>query len=105
LFLNFLFEVLIYFFPVIRGSLFGLLILGSLLLERKAIIQHKVSNKINYFYKSIILFFVAYFFWILDYTRLICFPDSIFQGHALWHILSALAGLMMYFYMDSEFHF
>jgi hypothetical protein len=36
------------------------------------------------------LFAVAYGFWILDYTGLVCDPDRHwFSGHAVWHVVNA----------------
>jgi hypothetical protein len=29
--------------------------------------------------------------WLLDVNRLVCAPDSVLQGHALWHAVTALA--------------
>ncbi len=101
--LNISLEIIIYFFPVVRGFLFGLLILGMLIIDVNAILQGKLKNYLPYFWWGIGLFFLGYFFWILDDTRLVCYPTALFQGHAVWHLLSAMAGLAMFFYMDSEF--
>ena len=40
--------------------------------------------------------------WILDRSDVLCMPTSIFQGHALWHLLCALAIFLLYFYYRSE---
>ena len=45
---------------------------------------------------------LAYFIWILDNTRLVCLENSLVQGHALWHILGAVAVWMMHRYYVSE---
>ena len=34
----------------------------------------------------------------------LCYPDSIFQGHAFWHIFSSLALGCLFMYMLSEDH-
>ncbi|MBC7504310.1 MAG: ceramidase domain-containing protein [Sandarakinorhabdus sp.] len=34
---------------------------------------------------------LAFGMWILDQTRLVCAPDSLLQGHAVWHLLGAVA--------------
>jgi hypothetical protein len=44
----------------------------------------------------------AYIIWILDNTRLVCFANSLFQGHAVWHILGAIAVLFLHRYYVSE---
>ena len=45
---------------------------------------------------------VAYIIWILDNTRTICFEHSLIQGHAIWHILGAVAVLFLHKYYVSE---
>lgn len=40
--------------------------------------------------------------WILDWTDVLCAPESIFQGHALWHLLCASSILFMYFFFRGE---
>ncbi|MBK7454796.1 MAG: ceramidase domain-containing protein [Anaerolineales bacterium] len=44
----------------------------------------------------------AYFIWILDNTRTVCFERSLMQGHALWHILGAISVWFLYRYYSSE---
>lgn len=39
---------------------------------------------------------VAFLFWGLDQQRLLCAPDSLLQGHALWHLLGAVAAACLY---------
>lgn len=40
--------------------------------------------------------------WILDWTNILCAPESVFQGHALWHLLTATSILLLYFYFRGE---
>lgn len=44
----------------------------------------------------------ASFIWIMDVTDVWCIPTSIFQGHALWHILTASAIMIIYLYYRGE---
>ncbi|MGB8252026.1 MAG: ceramidase domain-containing protein [Anaerolineaceae bacterium] len=101
--LNLIFEGLIFFFPVIRGMLFGILIVVSLVITQTSIRRGLISDPKQQFMTSIELFAAAYLIWILDKTHYLCYPTSIFQGHAIWHILSAVAGLMMFFFMDADY--
>lgn len=101
--LNLCLEIVIYFFPVIRGFLFGLLILSTLLVDRFAIQRGLLQNRRDHLFWGIGIFAFAYLLWILDDTRLVCYPTSIFQGHALWHVLTAIAMLFIFVYMDSEY--
>ena len=45
---------------------------------------------------------VAATLWILDRSNVLCNPTSIFQGHALWHILTAVAVLTTYLSYRTE---
>jgi len=102
-FLNLFLEILILIHPLVRGLMFGLLIVSMLILENK---NHKINknNKLNRnLVIGIFLFALGYAIWILDYTKILCFPYSIFQGHAIWHLLTGLAIYFMYLYQDSEY--
>jgi hypothetical protein len=101
--LNLLLEALIYFLPVVRGGVFALLIITSIILVEISIRKKIVSDQRHDFYTAIGLFGAAYFIWILDKTRILCYPTSLYQGHAIWHLVSALAALMYFFYMDKEY--
>jgi hypothetical protein len=102
--LNILLEVLIYFVPVVRGGVFAVLIAASIAMTEFSIRKRIVSNQRQQFYIAIGLFVAAYFIWMLDKTHILCHPNSLFQGHAVWHLLSALAALMYFYYMDKEHH-
>jgi hypothetical protein len=102
LIINLGFEIIAYFFPVLRGSLFGILIVGMIILEYLARHRNKSSYNPKYFCLSLGTFLLSYIIWALDYTKVLCHPYSPYQGHAVWHILSALAGLLMFFHMDSS---
>ena len=49
-----------------------------------------------------ILLGLAFLVWVLDITKVVCSPESALQGHALWHVLGALAGWCLYRYYESE---
>ncbi len=101
--INLFLEILIYIHPVVRGTVFGLLILAALLIEKNLTKKRKDRHQIKNLLLGIKLFVAGYIIWILDYTRILCFPTSIFQGHAVWHILTGLAILFIYFSMDTEY--
>ncbi|MEZ5007359.1 MAG: ceramidase domain-containing protein [Chitinophagales bacterium] len=56
----------------------------------------------KYIFWSAATMFAATSLWLLDRTNVMCSPTSVFQGHALWHILTALAILFIYFYYRTE---
>ncbi len=41
------------------------------------------------------LLVVAYGLWVLDDRGVLCRPDSLLQGHAAWHTLTAVSALML----------
>jgi len=45
---------------------------------------------------------LAFAIWILDQTRTLCAPESLWQGHALWHLLGAVAVAFSHAYYRSE---
>ncbi len=101
--LNLLLEALIFFLPVVRGGVFALLVIASIILVERSIRKQIVISQRRQFYTAIGLFGVAYFIWILDKTHLLCYPHSLYQGHAVWHLVSAVAALMYFVYMDKEY--
>ena len=82
-------------FPVM---IVGLAALNIVNMRRKSIRK----NYKQYIVSSGITMLAAATIWILDRSDVICMPTSIFQGHALWHMLCALAILLLYFYYRSE---
>ena len=66
---------------------------------------HKVKNTISFigFLKAaFITLLIASTIWILDITNKLCAPTSVFQGHALWHILCSISIFLSYLYYRSE---
>ncbi len=45
---------------------------------------------------------LAFAIWIADQTRSLCAPHSLWQGHAAWHLLGAVAVAFSYAYYRSE---
>ena len=49
------------------------------------------------------VFLVALVIWRLSHTGgVLCFPDSVVQGHAIWHLLCAVSTAAIYVYYQSE---
>ncbi len=55
----------------------------------------------NYLWASLAILLTAGGIWILDRTSVVCNPTSMFQGHALWHILNAASIMFIYLYYRS----
>ena len=55
----------------------------------------------NYLWAAYSIMLLAGIIWVLDRTNVVCSPDSIFQGHALWHMLTAASIFFIYLYYRS----
>ena len=55
----------------------------------------------NYLWAAVSILVLAAIIWILDRTDTVCNPESIFQGHALWHLFTAASILFTYLYYRS----
>jgi len=82
-------------FPVLIVSF---LVLNIMNMKRNIIL--KMYSK--YLISSMVTLVVAGTIWILDRSNVMCMPESVFQGHALWHLLTAASVLFIYFYYRSE---
>jgi len=56
------------------------------------------------FTTAVVCLGVGYVCWLLDRHRVVCFPHSVFQLHAVWHIATAISLLCIYLYQRSENH-
>ncbi len=65
-----------------------------------------LGNKIKpaWGWLTIFIFFVAFAIWILSRTQesLFCDPHSLVQGHAMWHLLNAIAAYFLFLFYTSE---
>lgn len=51
---------------------------------------------------AIVSMAAAYFIWWQDRYKHWCEPESLLQGHALWHVLTGLGGFFVYLMLRSE---
>jgi hypothetical protein len=67
------------------------------------IVKRPWETGIEYYYwiGGFIAIGVAFLVWNLDQNGL-CYPNSIFQGHGLWHILNGLVCYFLYMFYRSE---
>jgi len=99
---NALLAMLLYWLPVYRRPVFGLLIVAVLFVEilirrRK---EHRSATRHLSFAAAIMG--LAFVIWILDFTRTVCQPASWLQGHAVWHVLGAIAAWYLFRYYDES---
>jgi predicted membrane channel-forming protein YqfA (hemolysin III family) len=88
--------------PVSRRYIFVALILAILVTEVLIRRTRRPAMSQPLFYAALGSLALACFAWILDVTRVVCWPDSWFQAHAVWHVLTAAAAGLVYFYFRSE---
>lgn len=88
--------------PQLRRLIFGGMIAGAVILEAAVHLRRRPVIRGRYFTAALACMVVAYGIWTLDNLRLLCWPSSWFQGHALWHVLTAAAAWLVYLYYRSE---
>ena len=89
-------------FPDLRRYVFALLVLGVLCLEARYRRDSGAKIESGWLSRGAVLLGLAFLIWVLDITKVVCSPESIMQGHALWHVLGALAAWCLYRYYESE---
>ncbi len=116
---NFILGVSLIAIPELRRYLFGVLLLVTialeLLLRRRgrnrvspsegeliAGSRNPVSGDTGYFIAALLIYLLAQIVWTLDLNHVVCDPQSLLQGHAVWHVLTALSTGLLYWYYRSE---
>lgn len=89
---------------VVGAIFFGLQLAFAFWLELLLWKRSVVNYGYRPFLLSSLLFAIAYLFWNLDRLKILCDPNNhILTGHAVWHILNAVAILFIYrFYSQFE---
>ncbi len=95
---NLLLAALLWWVPVARRLIFGLLIGGVILLETLGRKPSGSGGNARLLWIAIGILGVAFVIWMLDYERVMCSPHSLIQGHAVWHVLGAASAWMLYRY-------
>jgi hypothetical protein len=100
--LNVILAILLIVLPEIRHILFAISLIVALFFE--VILQRSGKLKLHtrWFNGGLLIFAVAYAIWLLDTSKTLCAPSSLLQGHAVWHILGAIATGFLYVYYQSE---
>ena len=98
---NTILAAILYWVPLLRRVIFGILIVAVISVEaalaRRGQLQSVTKLKI-----AIVLLGIGFAVWVFDYTRILCRPESWIQGHALWHVLGALAAWYLYLYYRDQ---
>jgi hypothetical protein len=99
--------------PELRRYLFGILLVVTMALEysnrvssirRESLTgrRNPVSPDLRYFGAALLVYVLAQIIWTLDLNHIVCDPADLLQGHAVWHVLTALSAGLLYLYYRSE---
>ena len=100
---NTVLAALLYWVPVYRRPIFGVLILAVLFVELLIRRWHGPRSGARYLWIAAAIMGVAFVIWILDYRRTVCRPESWMQGHAVWHVLGAIAAWYLFRYYTDNY--
>ncbi|MDJ0336138.1 ceramidase domain-containing protein [Salinibacterium sp. G-O1] len=83
--------------PDARRVLFVVLLLPGIVLELMPFVtgSRPRSRHVRFIWIGVAAMVVAYVIWILDQTTFFCSAQSPIQGHAIWHLLGAVAAVMI----------
>ena len=92
------FGLLQFAYPDARRILFTALLLPGIILELTPwVTGHSPrSRRVWAIYAGLAVMVVAYGIWLLDQTPAFCNPGSLVQGHAIWHMLGAVAAFLVF---------
>ena len=94
--------VLLYAMPEVRRWLFAVILVAAIVLEMGFARRLRAGVNVSYYLIGIAVKAVAFAIWNLDQHGLACAPQSLLQGHAVWHLLGALALWFTFLYYRSE---
>jgi hypothetical protein len=82
--------------PEARRWLFAVLVVAA------AVSELRVRRRRRFLLVSIALLLASFGVWALDAKDLWCWPTSLLQGHAVWHLGCAAAVGVLYLYLHDE---
>ncbi|CAG0962305.1 hypothetical protein GPROT1_00902 [Gammaproteobacteria bacterium] len=100
--INVALGMLLIVWPEARRYLFGILIASALILEAILHRRKQTTLQAKWLIAALGVYVVAQVIWTLDLNHLVCYPTSVLQGHAVWHVLTALSAGLLYGYYQSE---
>ena len=92
----------LYLVPEVRRSLFAIVLFAAITIEMLFARPRRSEVRVSYYLAGIAVKAVAFAIWNLDQHGLVCKPESLFQGHAAWHLLGATALWCTFLYYRSE---
>jgi hypothetical protein len=93
---------LLWVVPETRRWLFAVLLVVAIAVEWWGARPKRVGARPQLLLLGLAANILAFAIWILDQTRTVCAAESLLQGHAVWHLLGAVAVAFSYAYYRSE---
>jgi hypothetical protein len=88
--------------PELRREIFNLVMLAAVAAELVLARPRRPGVRVSLFLAGIASNLVALVIWVLDQRAQFCRPEALVQGHAVWHLLGALALWLSFLYYRSE---
>jgi hypothetical protein len=92
----------LYSMPEVRRWLFAVILLLAIVVELVLARPLRTGVQARYYLIGMALTALAFAIWNLDQKGLVCQPASLLQGHAIWHLLGAIATWLSFRYYCSE---
>ncbi|MEI7937260.1 MAG: ceramidase domain-containing protein [Verrucomicrobiota bacterium] len=90
-------------FGFFGNTAFAFYMLLTVVLEVLNIYVRKVQHETRWAFFSVGTLLLSFVIWNISKTGApLCYPDSLIQGHAIWHLLDALAAFFLFRYYVSE---
>lgn len=93
---------ILYALPDVRRWLFAVVLLAAIILELVFARPRRPQVRTGYYFAGLIANVTAFTIWNLDQRGQLCSADSLLQGHAVWHLLGAVALWFAFLYYRSE---
>jgi len=100
--LNMALTVLQLAIPDTRRYAFAVVLILALVTEAVVWKKRRPARDYRWFWAGLLTFAAAYVIWILDNSGAWCAPTSWVQGHAVWHVLGAIAVGCLWRWYGSE---
>ncbi len=100
--INILLGLFLYYLSTFRRPAFVALVIIALAAEMISRKKLKNGPKLTWLWWAVGSLAAGFGVWLLDYYRIVCDPESIIQGHAIWHFLSALAAAFLFLYFRTS---
>lgn len=93
---------ILYALPEVRRWLFAVILVIAIIVELVFARPLRPQVRTGYYVAGLVANIVAFTIWNLDQRGQLCSPDSLMQGHAIWHLLGAVALWFAFLYYRSE---